>query len=119
MKANKYRGYYDFPIGDGETKKMHFSMNFIFLLQDISGKNLTDWLTELQDADETAQSFALCQMVFAGLAAYDLEEENEIDYNVYKVRNWLFEALVDDQDIATELMDVMSKSLGKHQAKKK
>ena len=121
--ANKYKGYFDFPVGEGETKKMHFSMNFVFLLQDITEKDLTTWLTDLEKASETDQGFGLCQIVFAALAAYDLEEENEVDYNVYKVRNWVFNALMEDPDLPQALMkamtDALGGSLGKMKAKKK
>ena len=42
------------------------------------------------------------------MAAYDLEEENEIDYNVFKVRNWLFDALQDNPNLAQDLIEEMT-----------
>ena len=108
--ANKTKGYYDFPIGDGQTKRMHFSMNFVFILQDIVEQDLTKWLENLGNLDETRQGLALSQLVFAGFAAYDLEEDNEVDYTVYKIRDWLYNALQDDPKITEEVLGVMTKA---------
>ena len=107
-KVNKLRGYYEFPIGEGKTKTMHFSMNFVFLLQEIVEEDLNVWLKKLDKLDRIQQGLALSQLTFAGLAAYDQEEGNEIDYNVYKIRDWLFNALQEDENIAKELLVVMT-----------
>ena len=120
--SNTLRGYYDFPIGDNKTKTMHFSMNFVFILQDIVNKDLTKWLKEMEVMDDLAQGLAMSQLVFAGFAAYDLEEDNEVDYNVYKVRDWLFNAITQDNSLVEEIITVMTKSfsqLGKNNPVKK
>ena len=109
-KANKLRGYYEFPIGEGKTKTMHFSMNFVCLLQQIVEEDLTVWVAKLDKLDHIQQGLALSQLVFSGLAAYDQEEGNEIDYNVYKIRDWLYNALREDKNLAIDLLKVMTDS---------
>ena len=100
---------------------MHFSMNFVFLLSEIVDDNLTDWLGKLGTLENVDQGIALSQLAFAGLAAYDQEEGNDVDYNAFKVRDWLYNALEDNPSIAEEMLAVMEKSfsqVGKKQPKK-
>ena len=121
-KANKIRGYYDFPMGNGDTKKMHFSMNFVFILQDIIDEDLAEWLKGMENMDSNEQGIALSQLVYAGLSAYDLEEGNVVEYNIYKVRDWLFTAMQNDSKLALDLLGEMTKAfsgLGKTNPVKK
>lgn len=119
---NKLQGYIDLPTAEG-PKTMHFSMNFIFNLQEIVEEDVVTWLSKLDDLGDVDKAFATCQIIFSALAAYDMEEGNQIDYNVYKVRNWIFDALNDDPNTMTNILNTMTKSienkmLGKKKANK-
>ena len=107
---NNLRGYLNLVAGD-ETKTLHFSMNFVFILQDLVEEDLTETLTKLPTLDSMAQSELLSKIVYAGLAAYDLEEDNEVDYNLFKVRDWLFTAIKEDETYLQTLIETMTKNM--------
>ena len=117
-KANKLRGYLDLPTNDG-NKTIHFSMNFVAVLQDLVEGDLTEILTKLPTLDSVKQSELLSQIAFSGLAAYALEEDLEIDYNLFKVRDWLFSALQDDPKYLETLIKTLSTSMNPLVGKKK
>lgn len=79
---------YILPTESG-GKTLSFSMNFVFNLQELSGKDLITWGKELDQKSELEQGIALCDVAYAAMTAYDQEEGNKIDYNIYKVRKWV------------------------------
>jgi hypothetical protein len=84
---NKQRGYYSLKIG-GEQRTMHFSMNF--------------WASLTETLDVAIEEL---DKVFTG-KAYDQEEGNEIDYNIYKVGSWLDDLPQDEfQNIMTAMTE--------------
>ena len=96
---NKQRGYYSLKIG-GEQRTMHFSMNF--------WASLTETLdVAIEELDKVftgkLQLSSIRAIIYCGLLAYDQEEGNEIDYNIYKVGSWLDELPQDEfQNMKTD-----------------
>ena len=99
---NKQRGYYSLKIG-GEQRTMHFSMNF--------WASLTETLdVAIEELDKVftgkLQLSSIRAIIYCGLLAYDQEEGNEIDYNIYKVGSWLDELPQDEfQNIMTAMTE--------------
>jgi hypothetical protein len=83
--ANKRRGYYSLNIG-GRKRDLHFSMNFWSAFTDEMNISL-DRLGEVFENGVSISSIRA--IIYCGLLAYDQEEGNEIDYNIYKVGSWL------------------------------
>jgi hypothetical protein len=105
--ANKKRGYYSLTIG-GKQRTLHFSMNFWAAFTD----ELQISLTEIDQVFSNALNLnSIRALVYAGLLAYDQEEGNEIDYNLFKVGAWLDDINTDQfNEIINTLME--SKLLG-------
>ena len=105
--ANKQRGYYSLTIG-GKQRTLHFSMNFWAAFTD----ELQISLTEIDKVFSNALNLnSIRALVYAGLLAYDQEEGNEIDYNLFKVGAWLDDINTDQfNEIINTLME--SKLLG-------
>lgn len=83
--ANKKRGYYTLTIG-GRKRTMHFSMNFWSAFTD----ELKLPLEKIAQVFDSGISLSTIRaLIYAGLLAYDQEEGNEIDYNIFKVGSWL------------------------------
>tara|TARA_R110000765_G_scaffold110808_1_gene202280 strand:+ start:3375 stop:3770 length:396 start_codon:yes stop_codon:yes gene_type:complete len=83
--ANKKRGYYTLKLG-AKSRTLHFSMNFWANFTDI----LKIPLDKIGEIFEGGISISVIRtLVYSGLLAYDQEEDNEIDYNEYKVGAWL------------------------------
>lgn len=83
--ANKKRGYYSLKIG-GKNRTMHFSMNFWANFTDILGISLD----KISDLFSNGISLKVIRtLIYSALLAYDQEENNEIDYNEFKVGMWL------------------------------
>ena len=83
--ANKKRGYYTLNIG-GQNRTLHFSMNFWAAFTD----ELKVPLDKIGDVFEGGLSInGIRALIYAGLLAYDQEEGNLIDYNIFKVGAWL------------------------------
>lgn len=105
--ANRKRGYYSIKLG-GKSRTMHFSMNF--------WTNFTD-LLEIP-IDKIGEIFqqginlsTIRALIYSALLAFDQENNNEIDYNVYTVGSWLDEMPAEKiEDIVTAMME--SKILG-------
>ena len=99
---NKQRGYYSLKIG-GEQKTMHFSMNF--------WASLTETLdVAIEELDKVftgkLQLSSIRAIIYCGLLAYDQEEGNEVDYNIYKVGSWLDDLPQDEfQKIMTAMTE--------------
>ena len=82
---NKQRGYYSLKIG-GKNRTMHFSMNFWASLTEVLDVGLQDLEKVFSDKSQLSSIRAI---IYCGLLAYDQEEGNDIDYNIYKVGSWL------------------------------
>lgn len=82
---NKQRGYYSLKIG-GKNRTMHFSMNFWASLTEVLDVGLQDLEKVFSDKSQLSSIRAI---IYCGLLAYDQEEGNNIDYNIYKVGSWL------------------------------
>ena len=98
--ANKKRGYYSLIIGE-KNRTLHFSMNFWAAFTD----ELNISIGEIDKVfSDTLNLNMIRALVYAGLLAFDQEEGNEIDYNIYKVGAWL-------DDINTEQFNEMINTL--------
>lgn len=105
--ANKKRGYYTLNIG-GRKRTLHFSMNFWSAFTE----QLELPLDKIGTIFEGGISInGIRALIYAGLLAYDQEEGNEIDYNVYKVGSWLDEIEASELEQITNTM-LESKILG-------
>lgn len=100
--ANKKRGYYTLKIG-GKNRTMHFSMNF--------WSNFTDELQVPLDKlgelfDNGVSLSTIRTLVYSAILAYDQEEGNDIDYNIYKVGMWLEDFTADElNNVVNVMMD--------------
>jgi|TARA_R110001632_G_scaffold230183_1_gene367302 hypothetical protein len=105
--VNKKRGYYSLSIG-GKQRTLHFSMNFWAAFTD----EMQISLTEIDQVFSNALNLnSIRALVYSGLLAYDQEEGNEIDYNIFKVGAWLDDINTDQfNEIINTLME--SKLLG-------
>jgi len=105
--VNKKRGYYSLNIG-GKQRTLHFSMNFWAAFTD----EMQISLTEIDQVFSNALNLnSIRALVYSGLLAFDQEEGNEIDYNIFKVGAWLDDINTDQfNEIINTLME--SKLLG-------
>jgi hypothetical protein len=101
--ANKKRGYYTLKIG-GKNRTMHFSMNFWANFTDILGISL-DELGNLFSKGVSIKTIRT--LIYSALLAYDQEENNEIDYNEFKVGMWLEDF---DSDQLNNVVNAMMES---------
>ena len=108
----KQRGYLELTTDEGK-KWMHLSMNFIFNLEEHTGEDLITWSKKLSEGTKVKQTLMICDIAYSGLMAFDQEEGNEIDYNIYKVRNWVVETMNQDSNFTKNIIDTLSNSLGK------
>lgn len=82
---------------------MHFSMNF--------WASLTETLdVAIEELDKVftgkLQLSSIRAIIYCGLLAYDQEEGNEVDYNIYKVGSWLDDLPQDEfQKIMTAMTE--------------
>ena len=116
MAKTVQQGYYKLK---GINKWMHFSMNCWVNLKQDSGKDIGTFGRDYENADTVGQFMLLCEVAFASLKAYDQEEDNDIDYNIFKVRTWM-EALKEDDaaDFISAMTHSMNLPVGKKGAKK-
>ncbi len=105
MAKTVQQGYYKLK---GINKWMHFSMNCWINLKQDSGKDIGTFGKEYDEADTISRFIILCEVAQAALKAYDQEQGNDIDYDIYKVRAWM-EALKEDD--AADFMAAMSHSI--------
>ena len=89
MNKSIKNGYFTIKNGEGKGKILHFSMNCWAELKSDTGKSVVEWSKSFYGGDTIDQALHLSEVIFAAAKAHDLEEGNEIDYNVYKVRNWV------------------------------
>lgn len=114
----KQRGYLQIDTPEG-AKWMHFSMNALVNLKDINGLDIATWGKELDKADTLEQGVLICDLIYSGMLAFDQEEGNNADYNVFKVRNWALEAMDNDDQLATKIFEALRYSMGKAKEAKK
>lgn len=100
--ANKRRGYYTTKLG-GQSRTLHFSMNFWAAFTD----ELKIPLDKIGEVFEGGISISgVRALVYAGLLAYDQEEGNQIDYNIFKVGAWLEDMSADElEKIVSTMME--------------
>ena len=82
---------------------MHFSMNFWSNFTD-ELKVPLDKLGELFDNGVSLSTIRT--LVYSAILAYDQEEGNDIDYNIYKVGMWLEDFTADElNNVVNVMMD--------------
>jgi hypothetical protein len=82
---NRKRGYCQLNIG-GKDRTLHFSMNFWVAFEDASGHKIS----EIDKVFSSGISLnTMRALVYAGILAYDQENGNPIDYNVFQVGSWM------------------------------
>ena len=114
----KERGYLELQF-EGGSKWMHFSMTSLRQLKKLSGKDIVEFGRSINENKSDDEKFDdLAHLIHAGLIAYDLEEGNDIDYNEYKVANWLWEAININNEIAGEIIECLIASTPKPGKKK-
>ena len=101
--TNKKRGYIDITV-DGKKKTLHFSMNFWAEFTEQMGVSLQ----EIGSVFESGISLAgLRALIYSATLANDLENNNEVDYNIYSVGTWLDDL---DAEKINEIVQTMSES---------
>ncbi len=113
-------GYFTIKRGEGKGKKLHFSMNCWAELKEETGKGIIEWTEDYDKGGVIEQALHIGDIVYASAKAYDLEEGNEIDYNLYKARSWVDSFNEDDSaDFVKALTWGISPNLGKPTGKQK
>ena len=103
MTKNKKRGYITIKIG-GKNRTLHFSMNFWAEFTDQLGVSIEQIGELFQSGFSVSQLRAL---IYSGMLAFDSENGNAVDYNIYKVGMWLDDLPADD---IAKLVNTMSES---------
>lgn len=116
-------GYISIKLGS-ENKTAHFGMNFIKILRDDCGYTLTEIGEELQQSDELDRFIAFSKLLYSGFKAFDVQNNNIIDYNEEKCLEWALtlhgDQINDFQGVmmyATALNETLSK-MGKQKREK-
>jgi len=113
--TNKKRGYIDVNLGN-KKRTLHFSMNFWAEFTEQMGISID----KIGDIFQNGISInGLRSLIYSAVLANDLENGNDVDYNVYTVGTWL-------DDIDTETINkivqtmteskILGNSLGNEQA---
>jgi hypothetical protein len=107
MEVNKRRGYCQLELG-GKTRTLHFSMNFWAAFEEASGFKIS----EVDKVFGSGLSMGTMRaLVYAGIIAYDQENNIEIDYNQFNVGSWMDE--IDQEDLGMIISTLMeSRVLG-------
>lgn len=101
--ANKRRGYYTTKLG-GRERTLHFSMNFWANFTEIMKVPL-DKIGDLFSGGVSIS--AIRALVYSAILANDQEQGNEIDYNQFKVGDWLEDM---DQNELEKMIGAMMES---------
>ena len=101
--ANKKRGYYTTKLG-GRERTLHFSMNFWANFTEIMKVPL-DKIGDLFSGGVSIS--AIRALVYSAILANDQEQGNEIDYNEFKVGDWLEDM---DQNELEKMIGAMMES---------
>lgn len=99
--AHKKRGYITTKLG-GRNRTLHFSMNFWAIFTEQMGIGIDKIGDTFQ---EGLNIKAMRSLIYAGILAYDQEEGNPIDYNEFKVGNWM-------EDITAEQVQEIVETMG-------
>ena len=114
MDKNKNNGYYKLKTKDGD-KWLHFSRLFISKIEEVSGKDIVEFGHDLQlldgSLDLTKQFDAITDLVMAGMLAYDEKNGNDVDYDLYKVGEWLYEATEKDDKVISNIFKALKQNL--------
>lgn len=120
MKQNTKNGYFSFEIKQEgkETilRTLHFSMNCWAELEADTKEGIVKWSENYAKlTDRMEQAKALSSVMFASAKAHDLEEGNDIDYNIYQVRGIWINSLSEAQakDFVKAMMWSTQPNLGK------
>jgi len=92
----------------GKTRTLHFSMNFWAAFEEASGFKIS----EVDKVFGSGLSMGTMRaLVYAGIIAYDQENNIEIDYNQFNVGAWMDE--IDQEQLAIIINTLMeSRVLG-------
>ena len=113
MIVNKHRGYLTLPTEEGD-KVMHFSSNFISVLEQVTGaENIWEYIKNIKPNEEVTLSITC---IYSAMIAYDLEEGNlkqgeKPEYTIFKVRDWLEKHLRAKPSFAREVNMAMIHNL--------
>ena len=106
----KENGYYKLKTKDGD-KWLHYSRLFLTRLEEVSGKDIVKFGEHLMSLDNSlnmeAQFDALTDLTMAAMLAYDEKEGNEIDYDLYKVGEWLYNAVEEDDKVFSDIINTL------------
>ena len=100
-KNNRFRGHATFPTPEG-VKSLHFGMNFIKNLEDLTEMPLDKWSAAQEELTETGQLMSFCDIVFAGMWASDQLNDGEFDYSINHVREWVYDVIKLEKDLEKE-----------------
>jgi len=101
--TNKKRGYIAVNVG-GKKRTLHFSMNFWAEFTEQMGVSLQ----EIGSVFESGISLSgLRALIYSATLANDLENNNDVDYNIYTVGTWLDDL---DAEKINEIVETMSQS---------
>ena len=107
---NIKNGYYKLKTDDG-PKWLHFSRLFIDKIKEVSGKNILEFGEYLKSLDNDlnmmSQFDAITDLTMAAMMAYDEKEGNDIDYDLYKVGEWLYWAMEEDEKVLVNIFDAL------------
>ena len=120
MKQDKtpQNGYYRLKTDDSELM-LHFSMNAWYDLKERTGMDIAEYSVALEKGTDFDKAISLSEIIFSAIKAYSLEENEEIDVTIYKIRGWLGTIIgpKEIEDITKALM--WNNSSVKKDAKKK
>lgn len=109
MKS-KQNGYYKLKTKDGD-KWLHFSRLFVTKLKEVSGKNIVEFGEHLKTLDDslnlTDQFDAITDLTMAAMLANDEKEGNDIDYDLYKVGEWLYYATEESSGVLADIIKTL------------
>ncbi len=95
------RGYLKMKIDEKVSKWLHFSMNCWDEVKELTGSDHSEFGKRMKEAGESGDVKKMfdiyTDLAHGALRAYDLEEDNDINYNKYKVKVWLQEAMNDEK----------------------
>ena len=105
------RGFYTLKWGEN-SKTMHFSRLFLNELNKETGMDIVSFGEKLQKAeDEQEQLDCVTHIAYAAFVAHDKMEGTDIDYNFYRVGNWVWDALNEDHTNISNMIGTMQDSL--------
>ena len=114
MNKSIKNGYYKLKTKDGD-KWLHFSRLFISKIKEVSGKNIVEFGSYVSSLDESLnwqdQFDAITDLSMAAMLAHDEKEGNDIDYDLYKVGEWLYEATEKDDKVISDIFKALKQNL--------